>query len=39
MESKFGHGDITGEQSLNFWSNYKKVTVKWEMQSDSNWMS
>lgn len=39
MESKFGHGDITGEQSLNFWSNYKKITTKWEMQSDSNWMS
>lgn len=39
MESKFGHGDITGEQSLNFWSNFKKITTKWEMQSDSNWMS
>lgn len=39
MESKFGHGDITGEQSLDFWSNLKKVTTKWEMQSDSNWMS
>lgn len=37
--SKFGHGDITGHQSLDFWSNIKKVTVKWEMQSDSNWMS
>ena len=37
--SKFGHGDITGELSLDFWSNMKKVTVKWESQSDSNWMS
>ena len=37
--SKFGHGDITGEHSLDFWSNLKKVTVKWETQSDSNWMS
>lgn len=37
--SKFGHGDITGHHSLNFWSNIKKITVKWEMQSDSNWMS
>jgi malonate-semialdehyde dehydrogenase (acetylating)/methylmalonate-semialdehyde dehydrogenase len=37
--SKFGHGDITGQQSLDFWSNVKKVTVKWELQSDSNWMS
>ena len=37
--SKFGHGDITGQHSLDFWSNVKKVTVKWEAQSDSNWMS
>jgi malonate-semialdehyde dehydrogenase (acetylating) / methylmalonate-semialdehyde dehydrogenase len=37
--SKFGHGDITGEHSLDFWSNVKKVTVKWEVQSESNWMS
>jgi len=37
--SKFGHGDITGHHSLDFWSNVKKVTVKWEQQSDSNWMS
>ncbi len=37
--SKFGHGDITGHQSLDFWSNTKKITTKWERQSDSNWMS
>ena len=37
--SKFGHGDITGQHSLDFWSNIKKVTTKWEVQSDSNWMS
>lgn len=37
--SKFGHGDITGLHSLDFWSNVKKITVKWEAQSDSNWMS
>lgn len=37
--SKFGHGDITGHQSLDFWSNVKKVTTKWERQNDSNWMS
>jgi len=36
--SKFGHGDITGHHSLDFWSNVKKVTVKWEAQSDSSWM-
>lgn len=38
-DSKFGHGDITGETSLNFWSDLKKVTVKWEKQTDNNWMS
>jgi malonate-semialdehyde dehydrogenase (acetylating)/methylmalonate-semialdehyde dehydrogenase len=37
--SKFGHGDITGEHSLDFWSDIKKVTIKWEKQNDSNWMS
>ncbi len=37
--SKFGHGDITGHHSLDFWSNIKKVTSKWEKQVDSNWMS
>ncbi len=38
-ESKFGYGDITGIHSLNFWANIKKVTTKWESQSDHNWMS
>ncbi|CAM2010270.1 CoA-acylating methylmalonate-semialdehyde dehydrogenase [Acanthopleuribacter pedis] len=37
--SKFGHGDITGATSLDFWSDLKKVTVKWQMQTDHNWMS
>lgn len=37
--SKFGHGDITGIHSLDFWSDVKKVTKKWEKQVDSNWMS
>lgn len=37
--SKFGQGDITGVYSLDLWSNIKKVTAKWEVQSDSNWMS
>lgn len=37
--SKFGHGDITGVHSLDFWSDVKKITVKWEKQSDSTWMS
>jgi malonate-semialdehyde dehydrogenase (acetylating) / methylmalonate-semialdehyde dehydrogenase len=38
-ESKFGHGDITGDHSLNLWSNIKKVTTKWAAQKDWNWMS
>ncbi len=37
--SKFGHGDITGHHSLDFWSDVKKITSKWEKQADSNWMS
>jgi malonate-semialdehyde dehydrogenase (acetylating)/methylmalonate-semialdehyde dehydrogenase len=37
--SKFGHGDITGHHCLDFWSDVKKITTKWEKQSDSNWMS
>jgi malonate-semialdehyde dehydrogenase (acetylating)/methylmalonate-semialdehyde dehydrogenase len=37
--SKFGHGDMTGHHSLDFWSNVKKVTTKWEPQTDSSWMS
>jgi malonate-semialdehyde dehydrogenase (acetylating)/methylmalonate-semialdehyde dehydrogenase len=37
--SKFGQGDITGHYSLDLWSNVKKITTKWEIQSDSNWMS
>jgi malonate-semialdehyde dehydrogenase (acetylating)/methylmalonate-semialdehyde dehydrogenase len=38
-ESKYGHSDITGESSLDFWSNLKKVTIKWSLQSDASWMS
>lgn len=37
--SKFGHGDITGAQSVDFWSCVKKITIKWEKQNDNNWMS
>lgn len=37
--SKFGHGDITGIHSLDFWSDVRKITTKWEMQSDATWMS
>ncbi len=38
-DSKFGYGDITGRNSLNFWSELKKVTTKWQQQRDHNWMS
>ena len=38
-DSKFGHGDITGEHSLNFWTDVRKITTKWEQQTDHNWMS
>jgi malonate-semialdehyde dehydrogenase (acetylating)/methylmalonate-semialdehyde dehydrogenase len=38
-ESKFGHGDITGPTSLDFWSQLKKVTTKWAPSADKNWMS
>ncbi len=37
--SKFGHGDITGDHSLDFWSDVRKITTKWEIQNDSTWMS
>ncbi len=37
--SKFGHGEITGEGSLNFWSDLKKVTTKWAIAKQANWMS
>jgi len=37
--SKFGHGDITGESSLDFWSHLIKVTSKWSGTAASNWMS
>lgn len=37
--SKFGHGDITGHQSLDFWTETKKISTKWEKQTESNWMS
>ena len=37
--SKFGVGDITGVGGVEFWSQRKKITSKWAMQSDKNWMS
>jgi malonate-semialdehyde dehydrogenase (acetylating)/methylmalonate-semialdehyde dehydrogenase len=38
-DSKFGHGDITGRPAVDFWSRWKKITTKWDLQSDATWMS
>lgn len=38
-DSKFGACDITGESSLDFWSQRKKITTKWAEQADASWMS
>ena len=37
--SKFGAGDITGKSALEFWSQLKKVTSKWDKQEITYWMS
>ncbi len=37
--SKFGQGDITGAGGVDFWSQQKKITTKWSLQPDANWMS
>lgn len=36
--SKFGHGDITGIGGIDFWSQLKKITTKWQSQPDQSWM-
>lgn len=38
-ESKFGDGDITGEDGIRFWTKTKKITQKWDAGSAKNWMS
>jgi malonate-semialdehyde dehydrogenase (acetylating)/methylmalonate-semialdehyde dehydrogenase len=38
-DSRFGAGDITGFGGVDFWSYKKKITSKWALQSDKNWMS
>ncbi|NJM94442.1 MAG: aldehyde dehydrogenase family protein [Cytophagales bacterium] len=37
--SKFGEGDITGEDGVRFWTKLKKVTTKWSANAAQNWMS
>jgi malonate-semialdehyde dehydrogenase (acetylating)/methylmalonate-semialdehyde dehydrogenase len=38
-ESRFGVGDITGRGSMEFWTQSKKLTTKWNAEAGSNWMS
>ena len=38
-ESKFGACDITGKSSIEFWTQLKKTTTKWNAESRVNWMS
>jgi malonate-semialdehyde dehydrogenase (acetylating)/methylmalonate-semialdehyde dehydrogenase len=38
-DSRFGEGDITGFNALDFWTRSKKITAKWSNEYRSNWMS
>lgn len=38
-DSKFGVGDITGRGSIEFWTQAKKMTTKWNSAAGTNWMS
>ena len=38
-DSKFGVGDITGKSSIEFWTQLKKSTTKWNPEAGVNWMS
>jgi len=38
-DSRFGAGDITGESSVHFWTQDKKITVKWNPEDKTDWMS
>lgn len=38
-ESKFGVSDITGRSSIEFWTQNKKTTIKWNAEAKTNWMS
>ncbi len=38
-ESKFGTCDITGKSSIEFWTQMKKTTTKWNPEAGINWMS
>ncbi len=36
--SKFGAGNITGYDGWRFWTRPRKVTTKWQVQTDTTWM-
>jgi len=38
-DSKFGTCDITGQSSIEFWTQLKKTTTKWNAEARTNWMS
>jgi malonate-semialdehyde dehydrogenase (acetylating) / methylmalonate-semialdehyde dehydrogenase len=38
-DSKYGAGDITGRGSIEFWTQAKKYTTKWNREAGVNWMS
>jgi len=38
-DSKFGHGDLTGDQGIDFWTQDRKVTTKFVEPQTRNWMS
>ena len=38
-ESRFGSNDITGKSSIEFWTQLKKTTTKWNPEDKTNWMS
>ncbi|MBX3245595.1 MAG: CoA-acylating methylmalonate-semialdehyde dehydrogenase [Myxococcales bacterium] len=37
--SRFGQGDMTGAGAIELWTWLKKITTKWSLQPDANWMS
>ena len=38
-DSCFGHGNMTGWDGYRFWTRQRKITSKWALQHDRNWMS
>lgn len=38
-DSKFGHGDLTGEDGFRFWTRPRKVTARWATHGDETWMT